>query len=1253
MALIFISHSSQNNEQAIQLRDWLVANGWDDIFLDLDPERGIAAGERWREALQKAAQRCEAVIALISHEWLASDWCRPELNTAQLMGKKIIVLLIGSKPSEIPGDLKDAQYVDLINDPDAYARLKVGLKRAGLDPASFPFAEGRRPYPGFAPLEEDDAAIFYGRDAQIVRGLDKLRGLTRAGVERMLIILGASGCGKSSFLRAGLWPRLKRDDSTWLPLPTIRPERAVIAGKFGLVDALYRIMNEAPFVEKLQNQELPRSRADIEEFVTTGDDGLLKILAALREAGHVPGLSGEETPPSTIVIPIDQGEELFNEDGRAEAKRFIDILTKTLAADPHLLALFTMRTDSFPQFQSDPQLATVPKDTFTLDMMLEGSYREIIEGPAALVKPKPLKIDPQLTEALLQDAAGQDALPLLAFTLRYLYDQYQANNELSLGSYEKLGRLKGVMETTVKQALAEGVAEGELPKDDKAQLALIRKAFIPLARVNAAGQFARRIATRAEIPPDAQPVIDCLTEARLLIKDRRTVGEQDVEVIEVAHEALLREWKDLHDALLEEREFLIAKGQLDQDVADWQATPEGRKSGALLTGNKLDRARHWLIQRPQDLTPEERRFIQASADAEAARRRWRQMAAAAAFIVITAFAVFAGWQWWVAGTQRDRAERSLNLATQTANGLIFDLAQKFRNVAGVPSTLIKDILDRALKLQAQLIGSGEASPELRRNQSVGLTESARTLLTLGNTGGALAAAKQAQAIIQSLLTIEPNNTPWQSDLLVSDSMIGDVLLAQGKRDEALAAYRDGLAIGKALVAKDASNTEWLRGLASSDERIGIVLKAQGKRNEALAAYRDSLAIAKALVAKDPSNTLWQRDLAANDNNIGDLLKAQDKPDEALAAYRDSLAIVKALVAKDPSNTDWQSDLLVSDSMIGDVLLVQGKRDEALAAYRDSLATAKALVAKDPSNALWQSDLSINDNKIGFVLKAQGRLDEALAAHRDGLAIAKALVAKDPSNTLWQSDLWVSDNNIGDVLKAQGKLDEALAAYRDGLAIAKALVAKDPSNTQWQLDLALGHVNRGRIYWQKGDLDKALADLEAALRIAPDDIDALSDHAGVLDDKGDYDGAIVDFDKVLAAQPDNADALNDRAWAYGQKGDLERALPDANRAVSLNPTDPNILETRGWIYIAKGEPDLALADLDKALSIDPEFVDVYADRGRAYELKGDRDKAIADYRKVLSLKSKSTNNDKAKAEALQHLTALGAVNTRRDGADVGP
>jgi formylglycine-generating enzyme required for sulfatase activity len=254
-----------------------------------------------------------------------------------------------------------------------------------------------------------------------------------------------------------------------------------------------------------------------------------------------------------------------------------------------------------------------------------------------LVKPKPLKIDPQLTEALLEDAAGQDALPLLAFALRYLYDQYRANDELIVESYEKLGRLRGIIQNTVKQAIADGLSKNELPKDDKVQLILIRMAFIPhLARVNAAGHFIRRIAVRGEIPPEARPLIDCLTEARLLIKDRRTIGGEDVEVIEVAHEALLREWKELNAALLEESEFLIAKGRLEQDVAEWKSTAKAQKDGALLKGNKLARAGEWVINRPQDFTIDERDFIEQSVQRERRARASARLVQIISYVLLVA-----------------------------------------------------------------------------------------------------------------------------------------------------------------------------------------------------------------------------------------------------------------------------------------------------------------------------------------------------------------------------------------------------------------------------------------------------------------------------------------------------------------------------------------------------------------------------------------------------------------------------------------
>src|SRR5262249_56325737 len=130
--------------------------------------------------------------------------------------------------------------------------------------------------------------------------------------------------------------------------------------------------------------------------------------------------------------------------------------------------------------------------------------------------------------------------------------------------------------------------------------------------------------------------------------------------------------------------------------------------------------------------------------------------------------------------------------------------------------------------------------------------------------------------------------------------------------------------------------------------------------------------------------------------------------------------------------------------------------------------------------------------------------------------------------------------------------------------------------------------------------------------------------------------------VLAAKPDNAKVLIARAWALAQKGELDKALAEANRAVELNPSEPYTLDTRSWIYIAQRKPDLALSDLDKALSLDPELAGAYFDRGRAYELKGERDKAIAAYRKALPLKSKTTYDDEAKAEASKRLAALAPI-----------
>ena len=184
---------------------------------------------------------------LVSRAWLASGWCLREFNLAHRLNKRLFGLLIEDIPmSDLPVNLTgtwqlirfysrqdhvmlrvtipiSGQEAHVTFSADALARLRTGLQRAGLDARFFawpPESDLKRPpYRGLRPLEADDAGIFFGRDAAIIEGLDRLRGLRDAAPPRLFVILGASGAGKSSFLRAGILPRLQRDDRNFLALP--------------------------------------------------------------------------------------------------------------------------------------------------------------------------------------------------------------------------------------------------------------------------------------------------------------------------------------------------------------------------------------------------------------------------------------------------------------------------------------------------------------------------------------------------------------------------------------------------------------------------------------------------------------------------------------------------------------------------------------------------------------------------------------------------------------------------------------------------------------------------------------------------------------------------------------------------------------------------------------------------------------------------------------------------------------------------
>ncbi len=635
MSHIFISHSSRDVEQAARLLTCLHAHGFVETFLDFDKHAGLAPGSDWERTLYREIAGAEAVILILTKNWFDSKWCFAEFTQARALGKAIFPLL--ETPAGEAFVSRDIQHLDLVKDQKGgLERLAAELTEVVVNArGGFDWDQTRPPYPGLLAFDEADAAIYFGRDDDIRRLIERLNARRAQGGARMVAVLGASGSGKSSLLRAGVLPRLKRDKRNWIVLPPFRPQlypldelAQAVAVALG-PGADWRHWREA-----FAAQDLTRTLS-----------GLARDLRAAHAANE-----------AQILITVDQCEELFGASEKAGAEEFLCVLDAMQDESLPFLVALTLRSDYLGELQQAPALAA-PFEEFSLKPMPLARVRDIIEGPARVAG---LTVDDALVAAAMKDAATDDALPLLAFALRELYDRFSRKKHLSLEAYNAMGDDAGQLsplENAVRRKADEVLAAAKPSAED---LKALREAIIPaMVRVNAEGEYARRSARFDVLPLNARPLIERLAKARLLIIEK----EQDVTMVEVAHEALLRKWPLLRGWLDQEREFLIGKDQLEQDLLDWEKAPAQVKTDALLTGLKLTRARSWLVEKPLQLAEAERRFIQASIacfEAESARRelmlRRIQQASVSAALILAVCLAGATREWWIAKTREAMAE---------------------------------------------------------------------------------------------------------------------------------------------------------------------------------------------------------------------------------------------------------------------------------------------------------------------------------------------------------------------------------------------------------------------------------------------------------------------------------------------------------------------------------------------------------------------------------------------------------------------
>ncbi len=426
---------------------------------------------------------------------------------------------------------------------------------------------GDPPFKGLQFFDEADCELFFGRELLTEKLMDRLR------ESRFLsVIIGASGSGKSSLVRAGLIPALKRSGlQIHVITPTANPLTALAS-------------------EMTQGSESVTAAATLIDDLMQDPRSLSLFLA-------------RQNQPGQTLLVIDQFEELFTLcRDEFEREAFIDNLLTTLGNRKDTLTLvLTLRADFYAHLAQYPELREqVAKHQEYIGPMNMEELRRAIEEPARLGH---WAFEPGLVDLILRDVGDEPgALPLLSHALLETWKR-RAGHTLTLKGYADAGGVHGAIAHTAESMYENLSAEEQ---------ATARDIFLRLTELGEGTEDTRRRASFEELMShtedqnEVRDVLNRLAEARLI-----TLGE---DTAEVAHEALIREWPTLREWLNQDREGLRLHRNLTEAAYEWELL--GRDPGALYRGARLSQAREWAALHPNALNIGEQEFLAASINQE-------------------------------------------------------------------------------------------------------------------------------------------------------------------------------------------------------------------------------------------------------------------------------------------------------------------------------------------------------------------------------------------------------------------------------------------------------------------------------------------------------------------------------------------------------------------------------------------------------------------------------------------------------------
>jgi CHASE2 domain-containing sensor protein len=467
------------------------------------------------------------------------------------------------------------------------------------------------PFRGLQAFESAHSAVFFGRDAAIARITAKLR------TARFLLVIGASGTGKSSLLRASLVPRIARPGV----IPDIDLWRSVL-----ITPSMDTFPALAQALAACFGAELTEAGCTAEQLADAlrqgGDTALAPIRAALASAAQKSAaLRGYDKPrPARLLLAIDQFERLFVEAQPEDVEAFADFLRGLIAHDLGFVVA-ALRADAYGSFQAVEAFTALREAGATHDLLPPSAIEleEIVTRPVLACHP-PLAFEvaggKSLAEVLVADTKGGDSLPLLQMTLEHLFqaEKVRGDGVLRFGDYHGMDQAVTQVASAAFAAIDES-ARASVPALITAfahDVALDPESGKPIVTLR---PIARATFERGQ--PERKALIDAFLANRLLTMED-TGGEIRIRPV---HEALLRVWPEAVHVLTENETIIRVRRTIEPLVAHWIEAGEAARRDFLLTSPALLAGAQQLVARlGDDVAAPMRDYIAASVAAEVRRR---------------------------------------------------------------------------------------------------------------------------------------------------------------------------------------------------------------------------------------------------------------------------------------------------------------------------------------------------------------------------------------------------------------------------------------------------------------------------------------------------------------------------------------------------------------------------------------------------------------------------------------------------------